>query len=79
LVLCVEDDGPGIEQSQVASVLSRGARLDSQAPGQGIGLAMVVELLSAYEGSMDIQPSALGGVAVWLHFLQARPEKATRS
>jgi two-component system sensor histidine kinase PhoQ len=79
LVLCVEDDGPGIEQSQVASVLSRGARLDSQAPGQGIGLAMVVELLSAYEGSMDIQPSALGGVAVWLHFPQARPEKATRS
>ena len=79
LVLCVEDDGPGIEQSQVASVLSRGARLDSQAPGQGIGLAMVVELLSAYEGSMDIQPSELGGVAVWLHFPQARPEKATRS
>ena len=79
LVLCVEDDGPGIEQSQVASVLSRGARLDSQAPGQGIGLAMVVELLSAYEGSMDIQPSGLGGVAVCLSFPQARPAQDIRS
>jgi two-component system sensor histidine kinase PhoQ len=79
LVLCVEDDGPGIEQSQVVSVLSRGARLDSQVPGQGIGLAMVVELLSAYEGSMDILPSALGGVAVRLHFPQARPVKVIRS
>ena len=72
LVLCIEDDGPGIAPSQVDSVLSRGSRLDSQAPGQGIGLAMVVELLAAYEGSMDIESSDLGGVAVSLHFPHAR-------
>jgi len=79
LVLCVEDDGPGIEPSMVEAVLSRGSRLDSQAPGQGIGLAVVAQLLSAYEGSMDIQPSDLGGVAVHLHFPQARPANEARS
>lgn len=72
LVLCIEDDGPGIEPTQVASALSRGARLDSQAPGQGIGLAMVVELLAAYGGSADIQSSDLGGAAVSLYFPHAR-------
>ena len=72
LVLCVDDDGPGIDPSKVDAVLARGTRLDSQAPGQGIGLAVVVQLLSAYGASMAINASALGGTAVSLSFPNAK-------
>ena len=41
LVLCVEDDGPGVPGSQRERILKQGERLDRQHPGQGIGLAVV--------------------------------------
>lgn len=72
IILCIADDGPGIEPHQVAQALDRGARLDSQAPGQGIGLAMVADLAAAYEVTLSIEPSDLGGVAARLHFPYAR-------
>ncbi|MGB5326372.1 MAG: ATP-binding protein [Pseudomonadales bacterium] len=62
--LQVDDDGPGIATAQVARVLARGARLDEQQPGQGIGLAVAAEIVAARGGRLQIQRSELGGASV---------------
>ena len=67
VVVVVEDDGEGIEPSLRAQVLARGARADTEAPGQGIGLAVVVELLNGYGGTLEIDAAELGGARVSLH------------
>jgi two-component system sensor histidine kinase PhoQ len=61
LTLVVEDDGPGIAESDRAKVLVRGGRADEATPGHGLGLAMVHDTVALYGGSMRIDGSALGG------------------
>jgi two-component system sensor histidine kinase PhoQ len=61
LLLDVEDDGPSIPPDKRNWVLERGARADTVRSGQGIGLAVVVELVSAYGGEVHIGDSPLGG------------------
>ncbi|MGB0954531.1 MAG: ATP-binding protein [Panacagrimonas sp.] len=63
VLLEVEDNGPGFPVD-AASLLQRGVRADSQQPGQGIGLAAVVELVRAYEGEIELGRSDLGGARV---------------
>ena len=62
--MVVEDDGPGIRPEMSQSVLGRGERLDSSEPGQGIGLAVVSEIVARYEGTINILQSDLGGARV---------------
>jgi two-component system sensor histidine kinase PhoQ len=63
----VADDGPGIPPAQAQNVLKRGHRADQQQPGQGIGLAVVMDILKAYGGSLEIERSDdLGGVLMIL-------------
>jgi two-component system sensor histidine kinase PhoQ len=69
----IEDNGPGIASDLMEAVLRRGVRLDSREAGQGIGLAMVSELLEIYDGDMSFAASSLGGAKVILGFQQARP------
>lgn len=64
LLMTVEDDGDGISETDRETVLTRGARLDSQEAGQGIGLAVVVEIVKRYKGEIAIDHSILGGVKV---------------
>lgn len=64
LHITVEDDGPGIAPEKVARVLSRGGRLDTQTEGQGIGLAVVQEIVRAYHGELQIGRSIWGGAAM---------------
>lgn len=64
MVLIIDDDGPGIEASMRDQVLNRGTRADEIQPGQGIGLAMVQELLTAYGGELFIGESDLGGASI---------------
>ena len=71
--ICIEDNGRGISSDLMQAVLRRGIRLDSREVGQGIGLAMVSELLEIYDGDMSFAPSSLGGAKVMLDFQQARP------
>lgn len=63
LTLCVEDNGPGIDEGEAAQVLQRGVRLDEATPGHGIGLPMVRDIVEAYGGELAITRSALGGAA----------------
>ena len=68
LLIEVNDDGPGIDEGKRHWVLERGARADTAKSGQGIGLAMVVDLVSAYNGEIRITTSSLGGAAVSVRF-----------
>lgn len=61
LSVVVEDDGPGIPDGVRERVLERGVRLDQQVPGQGIGLALVAELVRDRGGRLHIAEGALGG------------------
>lgn len=62
----VADNGPGIAPQARRQLVGRGQRLDEQQPGQGLGLALVHDILAAYGGEIQLDESALGGLAV--HF-----------
>lgn len=61
LEISVEDDGSGVPADIRQAILTRGARADTASPGQGIGLAVAVDILSSYGGNIDIIKSPLGG------------------
>jgi signal transduction histidine kinase len=71
LRVTVEDDGPGLQPEQRETVLRRGARLDENAPGSGLGLSIVEELAKAYGGSVTLSQSLWGGLKVELRLPQA--------
>lgn len=66
--MCLEDDGPGMTEEQRSAVMERGVRLDERRPGNGLGLAIVGDLVALYGGRLALAASALGGlqVKVWL-------------
>lgn len=66
LIAVVEDDGPGLPVDQRETVLKRGARLDESAPGSGLGLSIVDELVRAYGGRLTLAESDLGGLKAML-------------
>lgn len=59
--LIVEDDGPGVPKHQRERILKRGERLDTQYPGQGIGTAVVKDIIDSYAGQLFVEDSTLGG------------------
>ena len=68
LSILIEDDGLGIPADKRQQLLERGTRLDSYKEGQGIGMAVVADLVSAYQGQLDINQSDLGGAMVMISF-----------
>ena len=61
LTIHIDDDGEGIPNEQQRTIISRGARADTATPGQGLGLAVSVDIISSYGGSLEISRSKLGG------------------
>ncbi len=61
LMLTIGDDGDGIPAGSEQQILQRGSRADSANLGHGLGLSIVVEIVSAYEGSLRVGRSELGG------------------
>ncbi|MEZ5877901.1 MAG: ATP-binding protein [Tepidamorphaceae bacterium] len=62
LTLIIEDDGPGLDATARATVLARGKRLDEAGGGAGLGLAIVRDILAAYEGDLALEEADLGGL-----------------
>jgi two-component system, OmpR family, sensor histidine kinase PhoQ len=64
--LRIQDDGPGIPDDQTRAVLGRGIRADQRGdvPGQGIGLAVVQEIVGLYGGELRLGRSHLAGADV---------------
>lgn len=64
LVLEIDDDGPGLTPDMRRRALERGGRLDESAPGSGLGLSIVGDLVRAYGGALDLGDSPSGGLRV---------------
>jgi len=60
LIIVIEDDGPGIDDDVVGRIMERGV-YSSKKQGTGIGLAIVKDILDAYNGTLSVEKSALGG------------------
>ena len=69
--LVVEDDGPGLPPDRRGEVLKRGARLDESAPGSGLGLSIVDELVRAYGGRIALDASEHGGLKISIELPRA--------
>lgn len=68
LRITIEDDGPGISDAEQAKLVRRGQRADTTIPGQGIGLAVVNDIIESYGGALNLSSSELGGLSVELAF-----------
>lgn len=69
LQVSVEDDGPGLDEAARAAAVTRGERLDTNAPGDtsgarghGLGLSIVANLAELYGGRLTLDRSPLGGL-----------------
>ncbi len=71
MVVVVEDDGPGLPETQRAGAMARGARMDETTPGTGLGLAIVEELTRAYRGRISLAESEMGGLKAVLELPSA--------
>ena len=73
--LVVDDDGPGIpagERDAVFAMRSRGDSVD--APGSGIGLAIVKTIVERARGSIEIDDSPIGGARFRMRLPEAESE-----
>jgi signal transduction histidine kinase len=62
--MVVEDDGPGVPESDLPHLLERGGRLDESRAGSGLGLAIAHDIVTHYGGTLALGRSALGGLRV---------------
>ncbi|MCP5267907.1 MAG: sensor histidine kinase [Zoogloeaceae bacterium] len=62
IVVTVDDDGAGLNDTRREEVMHRGVRADENVPGSGLGLSIVADLARMYGGSMQLQDSPLGGL-----------------
>jgi two-component system sensor histidine kinase PhoQ len=62
--LQVDDNGPGIAEHEREQLLQRGVRGDERVEGHGLGLAIVLEIVTAYQGEISITRGDLGGACL---------------
>ena len=67
LVLRVRDDGPGFPAGLADRLTERGVRGDQRVPGHGVGLAIVADIVAAYEGTLSLGAAPGGGAEVRVH------------
>ena len=63
----IDDDGNGIPVNAQNDIIKRGNRIDTQAEGQGLGLAIASDIIDAYSGEIKIENSHLGGARFIIH------------
>ena len=68
LQIDIADDGEGVSPELRQTILKRGERADTSAPGQGIGLSVAVDILSSYDGELEISESTYGGALFSIRF-----------
>ncbi|WP_226647915.1 ATP-binding protein [Microbulbifer variabilis] len=60
----IADNGPGLDSDKWREVTQRGVRADQQQPGQGIGLAVVMDIVESYQGQICAKPLPQGGTEI---------------
>jgi len=68
LALTVLDDGPGMPEEEMEDALARGKRLDEMTPGHGLGLSIVADLVTLYQGELTMEKASTGGLSVTVLF-----------
>lgn len=68
LRIVVGDDGPGVPEEKREQLKIRGQRLDTYEQGHGVGMAIVNDLVEAYQGELLIDTSPLGGAQFEIRF-----------
>jgi len=62
MLILVDDDGPGLGETERKAAVQRGRRLDESKPGSGLGLAIVSELAGLYGGALELGVSPEEGL-----------------
>lgn len=71
MVVRVEDDGPGCLDEALDRIRRRGARLDEQVDGHGLGLSIASDIVKLYGGGLILGRSPhLGGFLAEAHLLR---------
>ena len=68
MTLAIEDDGEGLTAAEIEQILNRGTRLDQATEGQGIGLAVVADIVESYNIELDFRTAKTGGLSASLKF-----------
>ncbi|MGE0739989.1 MAG: sensor histidine kinase [Hyphomonadaceae bacterium] len=66
--LAIEDDGPGLSDTEAQAALARGKRLDESGGGHGLGLAIAHDLAQASGAHLHLGQSSLGGLSVQIQW-----------
>lgn len=74
-LLSVEDDGPGLSETECQAVTRRGARLDEATPGHGLGLSIVADLARLYGAGLELGRSDLGGLKAIIRLDQGQHQR----
>ncbi|MCP4491993.1 MAG: sensor histidine kinase [Gammaproteobacteria bacterium] len=64
VIINIEDDGTGLDLTQVAAMQHRGVRLDENIEGHGLGLGICRDIIDSYHGKLTFTKSTLGGLSV---------------
>ena len=59
---CIEDDGPGLSDAEIAEALGHGKRLDEAEQGYGLGLSIARDVGELSGGVLTLDRSPLGGL-----------------
>ncbi|QQD16818.1 GHKL domain-containing protein [Spongiibacter nanhainus] len=68
VVVTIDDDGDGISEEQTEQITARGKRGDQYGQGQGLGLAIVRDIVDSYKARLSFTKSPLGGCRVTVCF-----------
>ncbi len=79
LEIRIDDDGPGLPDSQHDAVFDRGTRLDEAKPGTGLGLGIARDLAELYGGSVSLATAPDGGCRAVLDLPGEADDPAVRS
>lgn len=66
--ILISDDGPGIATDMINEITKRGVRADEFTPGHGVGLAIVQDIVSTYNGEIDFTSPQAGGLKIGIKF-----------
>jgi len=79
LNILIEDDGPGIAEDQIERLLNRGERLDESTVGHGLGMSIITDIVTQYQGRMQLARSdTLNGLKVELCLPRHQDAEVTR-
>ncbi len=71
VVLTIEDDGPGIPQSEHDAAFSQGTRLDPNQAGAGLGLSIAQRMAQTHGCVLSLGQADMGGLQVRLSWSAA--------